>query len=464
MPPSCFKLIAGCLLALTTSATRAGPILGDGLSPLLDAAPRTAGDAEQSARLNERLQRAVAAFEREDHDEAFWQFEAAHREFPELPPPRLLLARLFLTNGEAAATRALLERVAVDHADYPGTYITLGRLALLEGRLADAEAQFEKAAAVAGAGGAEFAEQYSPPILEGRAEVAERRGDFAAASSFLATLVSLNPKSAAVHLRLGCAQFRCGQREQAAESLATAISIEPSMPPIDLTMAELHMLAGESDAAGELLVSATERTPEDVRLQTALAGWLLKQDRVPEAGERAAAAVALDPVARDARFVLGVAKLHGGSPAEAAETFAELQQSAPADLESLRYLALALAHQEDQVSRNRALQCAESLARQLPENRLAGATLGWCQYRAGRLSDARQTLLRSIAGGQGPAETGYYLACVLRDLGETSEVPKLLESAAHAPKPFLYSQDVERWRSSAQSDDASVGAARETSN
>lgn len=449
MPPGRFKLIAGFLLVLATSATHAG-IISSEFSPLLDATLRSSSDAQSAARLNKQLQAAVAAFEREEHDRAFQEFESAYRAFPELPPPRLLLARLFLAKGNASAARGLLERAAVDHAGYPGVYVTLGRLALSEGRLADADAQFEKSATVAGAGNAELREQYAAASLEGRAEVAERRGNFAAATSLLATLTSLKPESAAVKFRLGCAQFRSGQRQQAPESLAAAIALDPSMPGVELTLAELHMLAGEPVEAGKLLQSAAERAPDDVRLQTALAGWLLKQDRTEEARERAAAAVALDPTARDARFVLGVTKLHEGAPAEAAEMFGELQQSAPADLESLRYLALALAHQEDRECRSKALQHAESLARQLPENRLAIATLGWCQYRAGRLADARQTLLRSIAGGQGPAETGYYLACVLRDLGETSEIPALLESASHASVPFLYREEVERWRSIAQ--------------
>lgn len=316
----------------------------------------------------------------------------------------------------------------------------------MEGRLTDALAQFELAQARARQAGKGHEARFDPLILDGLASVAERRGEWWLAVQRLRSLAASRADDAPTRQRLGVALFHARDREGALVLMREAVRLDPSLPPPELTLAQLSEGAGERDAADRDLGAAVSRFPKDQRVRTAQASLLLKRDRAQEALEVATQAMALGPNRREAGFVAGLAARRLKDSARAATQFQMLYDENPDDLESLAQLALALADSDAPESRSKALQYAMSLVRQSPQNRNAYATLGFCHYRLGQLAEARHALTTAISGGQGPAVAGYYLACVLRDLKEPDAIPALLEAAAKAEDPFIYREEVSRWR------------------
>src|SRR5262245_32593058 len=120
------------LAPITVSRVQAEPIV-----PSLTLAPEVGRTEKTPARIDE-LDRALESFRRREYDQTLDLLEAATKKHATLPPARLMLARLFLSNNQVRQGRAALEQVVVEHPEYPGIYTCFGTLALTESRLTDA--------------------------------------------------------------------------------------------------------------------------------------------------------------------------------------------------------------------------------------------------------------------------------------------------------------------------------------
>src|SRR5829696_6131235 len=85
-------------------------------------------------------------------DEAYKLLQEAVKKKPDLPPARLMLARLLLNTKEGQQqARGMLELAASETPDHPQVYLTSASLALAEGRITDTILNCEKALALANA-------------------------------------------------------------------------------------------------------------------------------------------------------------------------------------------------------------------------------------------------------------------------------------------------------------------------
>ncbi len=328
----------------------------------------------------------------------------------------------------------------------PASIPPSGNWPLREGRLADAAAQFEKAETISTHSRVRNQTLFKSDCLDGLAEVAERRRDWPAAETHLRELLAITRKSAQAHHRLGIVKFQQGESEAALAELQAGAALDTGLPVPELVLSRLCEQTDRGEEAEKWIQRAVSAHPKDHRVKTAHALWLLRQGE-NEAGLAASkSAVEIAPRDRDASFAVGLSLRQLRRFSEAAAIFRELYDESPADLEALNQLALCLVEHEDEASRRAGLQHAESLVRQAPKDRHAYATLGWSHYRNGNLPQARQALQTSISGGQGPAAAGYYLACVLRDLGDSEGIPDLLNATAKADSLFLHCHEVEQWR------------------
>src|SRR6476659_8318975 len=100
-------------------------VLGVLLVSVLAAGPLAAGPVNvlaTPAAKNEDIERAGAALQKGQVDEAFKLLQEAVRKKPDLPPARLMLARLFLVQQSKEAQqqgRAILEVAAAEAPDHP---------------------------------------------------------------------------------------------------------------------------------------------------------------------------------------------------------------------------------------------------------------------------------------------------------------------------------------------------------
>jgi hypothetical protein len=87
----------------------------------------------------------------------------------------------------------------------------------------------------------------------------------------------------------------------------------------------------------------------------------------------------------DARRLQALIAWHLRDLAVAESALAALHREAPGDLVAAILLALCLVEQDDPAEQSRGLQLAEVDAQKAPRSHDVLATLGWAQYRAGRL-------------------------------------------------------------------------------
>ncbi len=122
---------------------------------------------------------AIARFRARDYSESLKRLENATRDRADLPPARVLLAKLFILDGQIARGRDVLERAAIDTPSHPEVFLTFAKLSLADGRWTDASLALQRAETCLGKGS--LSEGYRSVIHRevtiGNAAVAEARGD-----------------------------------------------------------------------------------------------------------------------------------------------------------------------------------------------------------------------------------------------------------------------------------------------
>jgi tetratricopeptide (TPR) repeat protein len=393
------------------------------------------------------LDQAARSFERGESETCLKQLARAVQAQPELAPAHALFARLALLNNRTALIRPALERAIGEDPEHPEVFVLFGDLALLEGRLTDAAVHFDRVAALAAskrwtAGQRSGFERLG---LQGRAAVAEARGNWKAARAALEGWLKTEPANAPARRRLGQALFRLGQRDAAYQELQRAAEQDGTLEPAAITMGRLSAQAGDPKKAEEWMDYAVQAAPDSLAVRLGLATWLLEQGRAEAAQAQAAAATRLDPRAAGGRRLLGLAARARKDLARAEPIFQALAQESPGDAWVRNQLALALAEQPDDGKRRRALELAQVSVREDPEAPDALATLGTVSYRLQRLGEAEKALQRALASGRGSSDAAYILARVQAERGHAEAVPGLLAAALEVPGVFLARQEARQW-------------------
>jgi tetratricopeptide (TPR) repeat protein len=408
------------------------------------APPEQPGDAPGGS---DEVKRAIASYEKSDFDACLEQFGKAVKAHPELPPAHALFAALAIERGQAAAVRPALERAISEDPSHPEVFLLFGNLALLEGRLTDAAVHLDKAAELATSRRwtAEQRDGFERLCRQGRASVAEARGDWKDARAVLEGWLNLEPANARVRQRLGKALFHLKQWDAAYQELQRAAREDVTLEPAAITMGQLYTHAGDLKKAEEWLDYAIKADPRSIAARMGLAAWLLEQDRAGEAERHAAAAAQLDPKSTDARRLLGLAARARQEVGRSESIFEALARESPGDPWVRNQLALVLAEQDDPAKRRRALELAELGVRQEPNAPHALATLGTVYYRMRRLDEAEKALQAVVASGQGNSDAAYILARVRADRGHPEAAPELLQTALAAPGLFICRTEARQW-------------------
>lgn len=447
-------VLAAFLVPVDPTGSRASPLLGrKTLAPevfqrLKASQKRVESDraAQESERIDE-LDKALESFQRREYEQALIVLQAATKAYPELPPARLMMARLFLAHNQLPLGRAALEQAAVESPAYPGIYNGFGALALAEGRLTDAFLHFDKAASLATSGpwtdrqGAFFLLQSHA----GLATVAEGRKDWATAHAALAAWLEREPTNGQARQRLARALLELDKPTEAQAQLQQAVKDDPTLDPAAITMGWLYTHKGNLTKAAEWMQAAVKQAPKDPKVQRGMATWLLQQGKTQEAKTHADAAAKLNPDARELKFLRGLIARYLKDYGQAEDYFQALHQETPGDFQASNQLVLALVEQADKTKQGRALQLAEMNARLYPNAPEALSTLGRVYYRLGRLDEAERALQASVSGGTGSSETAYYLAHVLAERGRLDNVQQLLKVALDAPGPFMFRKEAQEW-------------------
>ena len=434
--------------ALVTGAARriglaiAERLAREGRPVVLHSSARSAGAAESAAEAVE----AKRLFHEGEIEKALEVLREGSKKNPRLPPAEIGIARLFLSEGNAAKCRQFLEAAGSKSREHPELYFSWGELALAEGRRTDALVHFEKGASLPAPNGWSPADRDRLRILcyFGRATIEEQRGDWLAASGALAAAAALDPKNTQLMVRQALAAFQLGDLEQASLLLNRRREIDPRAELPDLVLGRFYAGKPDVESAKKHIELAIAAEPADPQARIDLAIVHLLGNRLDDARKQASRAVQLGGAPRELKVLLGVLALQSKDYAEAEKIFRFLAERNPEDADAMNYLVQALAEQESPEKRQQAIRLGEANLRRRPQSADAAAALGWALLRGERAEEANKVLEDAMRRPGIKAETAYIYARVLlavRGKEAARDAKKLLEAATASSGLFLHRAD-----------------------
>lgn len=439
----------GLAIVLSTATTYAAPIddlqLGSGVpSP----AP--------SIQLPE-LEAASLAFKKGKIDDCIELLDAARdraiaADAGELPPTKLMLARLYLAYGQTATGKAMLEKVAVEHAGHPEVYLLFGNIAVSEGRLTDAMLHFERSL------GGSLPQNWKPEQIinlrresfAGQARVSELREDWFRAQAALKQWSSDDPNNALVRDRLATAYFMLGRHQEAFDQFQTAARLDSKINQPEVSMAVMYARAKDYAKSRKVFEEALKKYPTDGRVCYEYSAMLLLNDEPEDAKTYSDAAAELGVDTDELLMQRGYIARQLKDYAEAETHFSKMLDRAPSNFEAMNQLALVLIEQDDKAKQQQAQQLAELNVRRSPDSSFALSTLGWVHYKLGDRKRAEQALRLAASKPSVRTETLYYLLRVLWENGHKEDALRVAERARPAfdePGLFVLRDEAKQWLS-----------------
>lgn len=392
---------------------------------------------------NPELEQAVAKFNQQQYEDALALLNVAATKSPELPPGRAMLARLFVQANQIPTARAMLEQTALESPNDPEAYRMLGDLAFGERRLVESKLLFEKLAEVTSQfnGNARRKAGYESAAHAGLAAVAEARQQWDAAQVHLAAWIEKDPKNASAHHRLGQTLFGLDKPDEAFKELQLAASIAKEYPTPEVTMGRLYHQSGKEDQAATWMQKAIESAPDSLAARLGVAQWQWETGAFDDAQRNADAALKIKSDSLEALVIAGLVNRFRGDLPAAERHFQTAYLASPGNAMAANQLALVLADQSDEAKRRRAVELAESNAKQFSNNSEVASTLGWIYLQNNRLEDATKVFKAVAVSGRVSPDTAYFLAVLYDRMGNPQDALKALRPALEAKGPFAYRDD-----------------------
>jgi tetratricopeptide (TPR) repeat protein len=387
-------------------------------------------------------------------EDCFNKLKDAEAKNSQLPPARLMMARLLMGNQQTVqAGRQVLEVAITENTDHPEVYLTNGSIALAEGRMADTLLNCQIALQLSEGPRWSAAQRktYQKEARAGMATAFEARKDWASARTHFAAWVDLDPKNAQLRQRMARALFLTGKFNEAFAELKDAADMDKTLDPPEVTLAILYgSIVGTEDKkkdpkpdyakdAEKAFKDAINKYPDKARPHQAFGAWLLDTGRISEAKQHIDNAVKLEgkDLSRETKALLGLLARYNENYTTAEKYFDELNRDQPRDFFGSNQLALVLIEQEEPAKQRRATQLAEINVAQFPRAAEAYATLGYCLLKLKRLDEAERAMGIGTNSGQASADTAYFLSLLLNERKKYKEAYDVLQKALESKGVFV---------------------------
>jgi len=389
---------------------------------------------------------AIKLFQSRDFPGTLEQLKKAAENNPDLPPAQVMMAELFARANQGAAVRSALESAVVESPSDPEAYVLLGELALRGGRITEGHLCLERAGGLL----RDFDRSekrkglLTTRVLAGLAAAAQARKQWSVAEQHLQQWLKADPKNTAAMQRLAAVLFQQGRASEALDQLKAAEAEDPeNVLSSAARLALLYHQAGDEVNAKKWIDYALKKSPKDPKVKLVASQMYLEMGELDKAEQNATAAVQLDPQSLPAKILSGVVALFRQDYRKAAQDFESAHLQSPDNFEAKNNLALALAEQDDQAKKQRALAFAQENARLFSKRPEAVSTYGWALYQAGRVAEADRVMQQLMRSGNFTADTAYYMARIAVDQGRKDQAKQLLEAALDKAKLFSRKPDAE---------------------
>jgi len=395
---------------------------------------------------------AVADFNNSDFAGALEQLQALYAEFPNLAPPRIVLAQWFAQANLGEAVRSSLEMATDETPDDPEAYILLGEILLRQRYLTAAELLLETAKVKLADYNVnpERKELMESSWLRNAITLAETRGQWEVMLILLDRAGTQEGETPTLLRQKGIALFQLERDTEAlaqftrADTLAKDSAEPDTGLPAEAALAQLYQLRGDKENVQKYLAEALQKYPASREVVVLSIQSRINEDQLEDARTLAENLLTENPAWQPAKRLLATIALYLGNYGEAEKLFQELILDSPADEQIANGLALAQAEQDDPQKLQRALEYAGENVRRNQQESDYWATLGWVLYKADQLEASGQALRQAAATGRVNAATAYYLARLAMQTGQIAEAVQFLEAALSTPAPFAKRRDAVR--------------------
>ncbi|HEX4951722.1 MAG TPA: tetratricopeptide repeat protein [Blastocatellia bacterium] len=219
-----------------------------------------------------------------------------------------------------------------------------------------------------------------------------------------------------------------GKYREALEATRAALSRYPNDRSLKLTEAMvLGELRNYEESLSALRAMLKEQSVGDTTLLAIMSNVQMQGGQFQEAETTIRKALEIDPNDMDLLIQLGAIQDRLGQRAEAEKTLRTVLQREPDNATALNNLGYFLA--ERSARYNEALPLIEKAVSIEPMNGSFLDSLGWVQYKMGRLQEARGHLEKATVYARRNAAAYEHLGDVLRDLGRVQEARRNWEVA-----------------------------------
>jgi len=396
------------------------------------------------------LELAVAAFNASQFAEALEVLKALYEKFPELVPPRIVLAQWFAQANLGTAVRANLEMGTEEVPADPEAFLLLAEISLRQGSLTAAEALLNLASAKLEAYTLNPArkENLTRSLRRVMTDLHEVRQRWTQMEASIAQQIAADGRTSELLRKQGIAIFQQTRDAEAKTILLEADRLDAEAGetglPADAVMSQLYNLRGDRDNARQSLEAALVAHPNSREVLALLIQMNVNDDKLEEAKELAEKLLTDDPTSHSFMRLRATIALYLDDYPTAERLFETLLLADPLETQNANGLALALCEQESPDKLRRALAYAIENVQKEPENTEYLGTLGWVLFNAGQLEQAANALRQSAASGQINAATAYYLARLAIRTGQVAEARQLLNAAVQGGTPFAKRRDAMR--------------------
>lgn len=276
-----------------------------------------------------------------DLDAAIADAEAALEQAPQDRESLALLVQIRLEQKDLPGAKQALDTALAAHPDDLRLMLAMAGISEQMGDTAGTRSILERLI------------EREPRDLNHRTRLARylaARGETGAAVEVLRDAVAALPEDRQAKLLLVELQATQQGVDVAAETLGTFIAAAPDDQDLRFALGSLHMQAGDLKQAETIfreVIAGGADSPAALQARGKLAGLLLAQERLDEAGALADAVLEKDPEDSDALLVRAAIALQAGDPDKAIGDLRTLLRNNPESIGGLRILAEAHAARDE---------------------------------------------------------------------------------------------------------------------
>lgn len=408
-------------------------------------------DVEGDSSKYVEVKQALEAFTGGDVSKTNTLLETAAKKYPELPPTKIMMARLFVAANRKPAGRNLIQQATDDAPNDPEAFVILGEAAYLEGRAVESKLLYERAQALLSA---YAANPYRKNNLQkrtwlGLASLSELKKDWETAEKFLRLWRDADPENPTVYRRLGPVFFNRENFKAAEQSFMMYKKYEPEAPLPEILLGQLHHAEGNAEQAKAYMTAGLKKGVNDEKTLIAVGRWYLETGNAAQALQMCDRAEQASPNNTDAKVLRGIIARYQNDHETAEIIFREIVSTNPTNAMARNHLARTLISSDDADRRKQALEYAQMNLQGKTDlrsavNRESVVTLAWVLYKLGHMQKSEQAIGAILNRGTIGPEAAYYTAFIFNDRGRADIAKQILSNSLRTNGLYPHRQEAEK--------------------